>query len=263
MAAFEGMAEGSLTCASALVPAPWFAETANLQAQNPDADIGVHLTLTAEYEAYRWRSLTGQASLHAPDAGMWRDVASVLAHVDADVARAELRAQIDQALASGIDVTHIDAHMAAVLASKYLPVYVDLAIDYALPLFLNRPSQRQLESMSPSDGAVLREQAERLDACKWPLLDNIVAKKQIADTEVELEARFRDVIADLRPGLTHLLVHPVVGGDELEGMAPRESGHRSREYAVFRRRDLRDYAESLGIHITGYRAIRDRLRAGA
>ena len=130
IAAFEGMAGGSLTCCSTLVPGPWFIETARMQRQHPDADIGVHMTLTAEYETYRCRSLTAAPSLHAPDGGMWRDVASVMEHVSAEAAAAELRAQVELALAAGIDVTHLDTHMGAVMLPRYLPAYIDLAVEY-------------------------------------------------------------------------------------------------------------------------------------
>src|SRR5690242_7699170 len=118
VAAFEAMERGSLTCSSTLVPAPWFMETAKLQREHPEADIGIHMTLTAEYETYRWRSITGRSEtpgLSAPDTGMWRDVANALAHASVEEARAELRAQIETALAAGIDVTHLDTHMGAVM----------------------------------------------------------------------------------------------------------------------------------------------------
>ena len=46
---------------------------------------------------------------------MWRDVASVVAQVSQDDARAELRAQVEHALAMGIDVTHLDTHMGTVI----------------------------------------------------------------------------------------------------------------------------------------------------
>ena len=62
VAAFEGMLHGSLTCGSTLVPAPWFMETAALQKQHPEADLGVHMTLTAEYATYRWPALTGRGA---------------------------------------------------------------------------------------------------------------------------------------------------------------------------------------------------------
>lgn len=270
VAGFECMLEGSITCASTLVPAPWFMETAALQKQHPQADIGVHMTLTAEYEHYRWRSLTGGAgsSLHAPDGGMWRDVASVVAHVSEEEGRRELRAQVEHALAMGIDVTHLDTHMGTVIHPRYLPAYVDLAVEFRLPLFLVRPSERRLRALGdggaaidPGEGAVVYQaQIDRLDALGWPVLDNIIHHTLSEIAPEDKEATFKRMFADLRPGLTHFLVHPAVGGDELDAMTPVDCEHRAGDYAVFRTPMMREYCASLGIKLTGYREIRERLR---
>jgi predicted glycoside hydrolase/deacetylase ChbG (UPF0249 family) len=260
VAAFEAMERGSLTCASALVPAPWFAETAKLVSQHPQADMGVHMTLTAEYDVYRWRSVSGQASLHAPDGGMWRDVVSVTQNVDETTAAAELRAQVEHALAMGVDVTHLDTHMGAVMLTKYLPPYVDLAIEFRLPLFFIRPSERRLEGLG-RDADVYIEQTRKLDARGWPLLDNIIVRTLSEVEPEDKERQFKQWFAGLRPGLTHFLCHPAAGGEELDAIVPATCRHRAREYELFRTREMRDYCENLGIKLIGYREIRDRLRA--
>jgi predicted glycoside hydrolase/deacetylase ChbG (UPF0249 family) len=254
------MEHGSLTCASTLVPAPWFMETAALQQRQPGSDIGIHMTLTAEYPTYRWRSLTGHPSLHAPDGGMWRDVASVAQHVDAETAREELRAQIEHALAMGIDVTHVDTHMGAVMLARYLPAYVDLAIEFRLPVFFIRPSERRLAALG-ADAAVYQEQTRKLEERGWPLLDNVIVKTLSEIAPEDKEARFKEFFANLRPGLTHFLCHPAKRGDELDAMTPESSAHRGKEYELFRTRNLSDYCEGLGVKLIGYREIRDRLRA--
>lgn len=263
VAAFEGMLRGSLTCGSTLVPAPWFMETAALQKRHPEADLGIHMTLTAEYETYRWPALTGRGAgtpLHAPDGGLWRDVAHVIAHVSADEGRAELRAQVEHALAMGIDVTHLDTHMGAVMHPKFLPPYVDLAIEFKLPIFFIRPSERRLSALGEG-AAAYAEQTAKLESRGWPLLDNIIVQTLSEIAPDDKDRRFREFFAGLRPGLTHFLCHPAKGGDELDAMTPIDSAHRAKEYELMRLPALRTYAESLGIKLTGYREIRDRLRA--
>jgi len=260
VAAFEAMARGSLTCASTLVPAPWFMETVALQRQHPEADIGIHMTLTAEYELYRWRSLTGEPALHAPDGGVWRDVASVTQNVDVPVAAAELRAQVEHALAMGIDVTHIDTHMGTVMLPKYMPPYVDLALEFRLPIFFIRPSERRLAALG--EGAtVYEEQTRRLEKQGWPLLDNIIVQTLSEIAPEDKDRRFREFFANLRPGLTHFLCHPAADSEELRAMAPNDCGHRAKEGEIMTQPALREYAESQGVQLTGYRTIRDRLRA--
>jgi predicted glycoside hydrolase/deacetylase ChbG (UPF0249 family) len=263
VAAFEGMLRGSLTCGSTLVPAPWFMETAALQKQHPEADLGIHMTLTAEYETYRWPALTGRGAatpLHAPDGGLWRDVASVVTHVSVDEARAELRAQVEHALAMGIDVTHLDTHMGTVMHPKFLPPYVDLAIEFKLPIFFIRPSERRLSALGEG-AAVYAEQTEKLESRGWPLLDNVIVQTLSQIAPDDKDRRFREFFAGVRPGLTHFLCHPAKGGEELDAMTPVDSAHRAQEYELMRSPALREYAESLSIKLTGYREIRDRLRA--
>lgn len=260
VAAFEGMAGGSLTCCSTIVPGPWFIETARLQRQHPDADIGVHMTLTAEYETYRWRSLTGDPSLHAPDGGMWRDVASVMEHVSAETAAAELRAQVELALAGGIDVTHLDTHMGTVMLPRYLPAYIDLAVEFRLPVFFPRMSDRRLAAQG--DGAaVYAEQSDRLEALGWPLLDTIIHRTLSQVDPESKAATFREYLDNIRPGLTHFLIHPCQDGGELAAMTPEDGAHRAAEYDIARSPALREHCERRGIKLTGYREIRDRLRA--
>ena len=263
VAAFEGMLRGSLTCGSALVPAPWFAETVKLQKQHPEADVGIHMTLTAEYETFRWRSVSGRASLHAPDGGMWRTAEQTVKHVPVEDAAAELRAQVELALAMGLDVTHLDTHMGTVMDPKFLELYVDLAVEFRLPLFFIRPNARRLALLGERAPTFVR-QTERLDALGWPMLDHIITKTLSEIAPEEKEQRFREMFAGLRPGLTHFLVHPAAAsGDELEAMAASTARHRAKEHEILRTPAMRGYCEERGIKLTGYREIRDRLRASA
>ena len=55
--------------------------------------------------------------------------------------------------------------------------------------------------------------------------------------------------------------HRRVSGEELEAMTSESCAHRAAEYELMRTPKMRDYCESLGIKLTGYREIRDRLRA--
>ena len=114
----ELAAHGLVTCGSVMVPCPWFGEIAEAVAADPGLDLGVHLTLTSEWAHYRWRPLstTRRASGLIDDDGyFWRDVASLRAHLVVEAAEAELRTQIDRAIARGMAPTHIDAHMAAAI----------------------------------------------------------------------------------------------------------------------------------------------------
>src|SRR5579871_3220570 len=115
--AFRELSErGVISSGSAMVPCPWFPETLAMAAANPALDLGVHLTLNSEKQPMKWRPLTrppASAGLTDEAGYFWPDRASVARRAEPEAAEAELRAQIDAAIAGGIDVTHLDAHMGA------------------------------------------------------------------------------------------------------------------------------------------------------
>ena len=110
-ASFECLRSGAASCASVIVNAPWFMEAARIVAENPQFDVGVHLTLTCEYPTFRWPALSSRdpsSGLIDAEGYMWHTREDAVRHVKEDAAEAEMREQIDRALAAGIDVTHID-----------------------------------------------------------------------------------------------------------------------------------------------------------
>src|SRR6185437_3923106 len=105
----ELAAKRAVTCGSVMVPCPWFREIAEAAAADPALDLGVHLTLTSEWAQYRWRPLstTSRTSgLIDRDGYFWRDVASLRAHLVPEAAETELRAQIEYAIAAGMQPSH-------------------------------------------------------------------------------------------------------------------------------------------------------------
>ena len=145
--AFEALDGGVVSCGSLMVPCPWFAEAAEIARQRPEIDLGVHLTLTSEWEVYRWGPVVGRdavPSLCADDGCFYPTTEEVLAHATVEDVERELRAQIDKALAAGVDVTHLDSHMGTVFAPPLLEVYARLMRAYELPGFMFRPNRNQL-----------------------------------------------------------------------------------------------------------------------
>ena len=112
-----------------------------MAATNGTLDVGVHLTLTSEKKPYRWRPLTApprSAGLTDDLGYFWTDVPSVRRNAVPEAVETELRAQIDAALAAGIDVTHLDAHMGAVNMPEFVDIYLRLGRNYKVPILLVR-----------------------------------------------------------------------------------------------------------------------------
>ena len=96
------------TSASLMVPAPWARDAA---AGYRGEDVGVHLTLNAEWDTYRWGPITHSPSLLDGDGGFPRTLEDLWDHADIEEVRKECRAQVERAIYWGFDVSHLDSHI--------------------------------------------------------------------------------------------------------------------------------------------------------
>ncbi len=235
---------GVATCASIMVPAPWALHAA--RAYTPDLDIGVHLTLNAEHEVYRWGPITYAPSLLSGEGGFPRDLTDLWEHADPAEVHRELRAQIDRALAWGIDVTHLAPHLTAItLRPEFFDIYLELAVDYRLPIRL------------PS--TVTAEQAG------FPFRDLAAAEGVIFpdhfdhDWRAGSRQRVYETLADLKPGVTEIHIQPAIDTPEVRAlteMAPAWIDDLALATSDARLAELLD-----GVVLIGYRELRDVMRA--
>jgi predicted glycoside hydrolase/deacetylase ChbG (UPF0249 family) len=264
-AAFECLEEGSLTSASVIVPAAWFREAAAYAREHPEADLGVHLALTSEYSSYRWRALTDRSAgpgLYDEEGYLWRTAAEAVEHVSVKEAERELRAQVETALAAGIDATHLDTHMGTVVQPKFIETYVSLGLEYGIPIFAYRPNPERLRRSGLSDfWDALEPQLKRLDEVGFPILDHVLVST-LEHLPDQKEAYFKSLFAELRPGLTHFLIHPAVPSDEVSAMT-ESAPLRAKEYELFRDRSMAEALARLGVKTIDYRRIRDAYRSAA
>ena len=245
----ELAAAGAVTCGSVMVPCPWFREIADAASADPSLDLGIHLTLTSEWQHYRWRPLstTSRASgLIDEDGYLWRDTASFRAHLVPEAAEAELRAQIERASAAGIKPTHIDAHMAAAMLPELIEMHVRLAVDYGVVPVLPRAIRWAPERASYAEAVA------RLDAAGLPVIDHFRGTLPVEADVVE--QRYKETIEGLSPGVTLFARHATVPG-EIETIAPEHAGWRTREYALFASGAIGEWLAAGDITPIGYRDI--------
>src|SRR5579875_3014499 len=131
---YEALRRGAASSASLMVPCPWAREAA---ARYRGEDVGVHLTLNAEQELYRFGPITHAPSLLGGAGGFPETVEDVWDHAALDEARLECRAQIERAILWGFDVSHIDAHLVTLqMRPEFFDIYLELAVEFQLPLCL-------------------------------------------------------------------------------------------------------------------------------
>src|SRR5882762_10137227 len=203
-ASFDALDKTAVTSASIMVPCPWLTEVAAYAKNHPDADLGLHLTLTSEWKIYRWGPVESKdkvPSLLDPAGYFWSELAPAARNIKPEEAEREIRAQIEHAVAAGIHPTHLDTHMGTLIATPQLfAVFAKIAHEYNLPFL----APKQLAELGPLHSALSEKDI---------LLDSVV----MANPSVHADAWkdfYSDAIKNLKPGLTEMIVH--LGHDDAE-----------------------------------------------
>ena len=206
-ASFDALDKRAATSASIMVPCPWLTEVAAYAKAHPDADLGLHLTLTAEWKSDRWGPVESRdkvPSLLDPDGYLWPEVAPAIQHIKAEDAEREIRAQVEQAMAVGIHPTHLDSHMGVLFERPDLfAVYVKVARDYKLPFLAS------LDANTPKALSSLLSSSDLL-------VDNVVMAYPSVPA-ANWKNFYLDAIKNLKPGLTEFIVH--LAHDDAESQA--------------------------------------------
>jgi predicted glycoside hydrolase/deacetylase ChbG (UPF0249 family) len=203
-ASFDALDRHAVSSASIMVPCPWLNQVADYARSHPDADLGLHLTLTSEWRSYRWGSVAPSdqvASLLDPAGTFYSTTEEAAAHANPAEAEREFRAQVERALAIGIHPTHLDSHMGTAFATPELfAAYVKVAHDYHLPFLAVKVNDQRSKLLS-----------------LLSLHDVLFDAVAIADPAVQpahWTEFYVDLIKNIKPGLTYLIVH--LGHDDSE-----------------------------------------------
>jgi len=243
---YQALRDGMATSASLMVPCPWAREAAS---HYRGEDVGVHLTLNAEFDRYRWGPITQAPSLLDGDGGFPRTVTDLWDHADLDEVRRELRAQVERAILWGFDVSHLDSHMGTLqMRPEFFDVYLDLAVDFCLPLRLSGQSTERalgfpFRSLARAEGVVFT--------------DHFVRVRGVGSRRV-----IERTIADLRPGVTELYLHPAADTPEQRAIDPDWAGRVDDYHLATFDAELPALLRRLGVHLIGYRPLRDLMRSG-
>ncbi|GGJ05447.1 carbohydrate deacetylase [Alicyclobacillus cellulosilyticus] len=211
-------------------------------------DLGVHLVLTSEWAFPRMRPLTGESSLTDAQGYFWPTLEAAWQHIDPGDAERELRAQMVFLQRLGLDITHIDTHMGAVLRPDLAEVYARLALEFRVPaLWTDDFHARGL----PRDMA---------DALARIMAEFPLPAVRLVDTyAVAAEDRaawYVDTLTRLGPGVYHLIHHAAVPTPEAQRLPDWE--RRYADFAALRHPDVR---RALGEFVLlTYREVRDALR---
>ena len=260
----ELWAFGTITSGATMVPCPWFPAVAQLCRENPAIDMGVHATLNAEWESYRW----GPVSTREAGSGLmdesgyfhqWHQ--AVYDHAKPEEVEKEVNAQIERALAAGIDVTHVDSHMGTIMSPLFIQSYIQAASSRLLPSMLPRLNAKGIEMMGVGEQERIMYMPimQMLESMGLPMVDGLLSMPLNEPEESRQMEIAKELLGDLPEGITHFVLHPSVDTPELRAIAP-DWESRVANYNVFRSEELKTFLEREDFKLIGYRAIREALR---
>ena len=254
-AAIKAFDSGAINSASIMVPCPWFPEMADYAKSHPDADLGLHLTLTAERVYYRWGPVAPTdkvPSLVDSNAYFHHDWDQHPTISPKDV-ETELRAQIERALAMGVHPTHLDSHQYRLIMNgkELFDVMVRVGHDYHLPIFVTRDwfvdHPYLASSVSPED----------------IVLDHTVTMEPSVTSD-KWDDFYLTALKNLQPGVTEFVIHPGLADEELRA-ATRErdtwgAAWRQRDYDFFTSEKFRKTLADEHIQLITWRELAQRAK---
>jgi predicted glycoside hydrolase/deacetylase ChbG (UPF0249 family) len=264
LSAFDDLMDfGLISSAAVMVPCPWFPQTAEYCRKHPEVDMGVHLTLNSEWDGFRWGPISTRdkvSGLMDNEGYFYRRQPPVHQHADPTAVKAELKLQIDRALAAGVDATHIDSHMGTIAHEKFIPGYVELAQEYRLPptiLFRGDKVGFRARGLDDKLSTMAAELNQMMEGMGVPLLDHEVGLP--LDKPADRVGRAKHILENLPVGITHFYNHAAQDTPELRAIAP-DWESRVADYQAFLSTELRDFIRNSGIHVIGNRVLRDLMR---
>ena len=199
---------GLVNSGSIMAPCPWLSEIADYARKNPQADLGLHLTLTSEWTSFRWGPVSPRdrvSSLLDKDGYFYLTETEAAAHADPKEVEMEITAQIERARALGIQLTHLDSHMGTLYQNK------------ALFEILLRVARRQKLPVR-----IAKTWFARTDFLSSILTPDDVYIDRVLDINPSVAPGdwskfYSDAIKNLEPGVTEIVIHLAYDDAEMRG----------------------------------------------
>ena len=210
-ATIQALEKGFVNSYSIMVPCPWFYEMVLFAKNNPQFDNGIHLTLTCEWENYKFGPVLPVSevpSLVDENGHFFKTREQLRKNASPEDVRKELQAQMAKALKFDLEPTHIDSHMYSVGAHPaFFKVYKDLGKQFNLPILISEQLM-QIVGLDPESN--IEEE------------DFIIDKAYVGEYKYfengKLTNFYSNLLENLPSGLNLILIHPAFDDDEMKGV---------------------------------------------
>jgi predicted glycoside hydrolase/deacetylase ChbG (UPF0249 family) len=250
IAAFE---KGGITSASIMVPCPWFYEFAEYAKNNKEYDIGVHLTFSGEWKYYKWDGVLPSNEIPGlinEDGYFYSSSIEAAQNGTVDEIKREGKAQIERAIAFGINVTHIDTHVGTMFKSpELIKAYLELGKEFELPVFIFPEILNKLpEDIVPKENIVMVDHRCRVNL-----------KSGLPWTEC-----YKKAIEGAKPGLNMLIVHLALDNEEMQAICIDHPGYgstwRQKDFNYVTSQEFKSVLKKNNVYPVTWKMIRDLLK---
>lgn len=207
----RALEEGAANSFSVMMPCPWVSEIVDYIKANPTVDAGLHLTLNAEWDGYRWGPVAGKPTtpgLVDSEGAMWGGVEDVVKNATADEVETEIRAQIDRARTMGFEPTHLDSHMGTIFASpEFITRYMKVGMELQIPVMVpGGAGKYTMIQYAEFPRAMILAMGKQLWDGGLPVLDDLHNTSYGWKREDKLE-NYKEAVRGLEPGVTMMIMH--------------------------------------------------------
>lgn len=254
-ASIAAIEKGSVSSGSIMVPCPWMPEIAEYAKAHPNADLGLHLTLTSEWKNYKWGPVTPRnevASLVDKNGFFPDNTTDVAKNARPAEVEKELRAQIERAKQFGIDPTHFDTHMGSVLTNiETAKAYIKLGHEYKVPVLVGQVFAQAFST-----------DLKTLGAENDVLTENLIMAEP-KDYKGGMKAYYINALKNLKPGLNVRLLHAAHNDEEMKAVTIDHPDYgaewRQADFDFFTSDDCKKVLQENNIKVVTWKEIRDKV----
>lgn len=251
----QSLEKGIVNSYSMMVPCPWFYEMAVFAKNNPQFDNGIHLTLTCEWENYKFGPVLPVSevpSLVDENGHFFKKREQLREKAFTEDVKKELQAQIEKAMEFGLKPTHIDSHMYSVGSHPaFFKIYKDLGKKFDLPVLINK----QLMQMVGLNPKLNIEEG-----------DFLIDKTYVGEYEYfrtnRLDDYYNEVVENLTSGINLILIHPAFDDNEMKGVTINHPNFGSKwrqiDFNFFTNEKIRSKLRENNIELVTWSDIKNR-----
>ncbi len=273
LGAIKAMEEGVANSLSMMMPCSWIPGFFKYLEKHPETDAGLHLTLTSEWDNYRWGPLAGKPAVPGlvdKEGALWPSVMATATNASADEIETEIRAQLDRSRSMGWEPTHLDSHMGTLFAKQdFLMRYLKVGMEENIPVMFPGGHNTMIMETAGSTGLTKEMTTtigEQLWAAGLPVLDDLhnisygwkgTNEMSKSDLQRYKTEKYIESLKALQPGLTMVIMHCTWPTEVFEHIS--ESGQtREGDLLAMMSPELKKYIEENNIVLTTWREAKKR-----